>query len=71
MGGGGGGGGAALLMEKHPLVSSENYDIRMQCHLCNSFDSVELKKMETKTHTVTYRNEIKIRKRNQNTETDY
>ena len=31
-------------MEKCPLVSSENYDIRMQCHVCNSFDSVGLKK---------------------------
>ena len=29
-------------MEKRPLVRSENYDIRMQCHLCNSFESVGL-----------------------------
>ena len=36
--------GGALLMEKHPPVSSENYNIRMQCHLCNSFDSMGLKK---------------------------
>ena len=35
-------------MEKDPLVSSENYDIRMQCHLCNSFDSVKLKKWKPK-----------------------
>ena len=43
-GGGGGGGGSALLMEKRPLVGSEIYDICMQCHLYNSFDSVGLKK---------------------------
>ena len=40
-------------MEKRPLVSSETYDIRMQCHLCNSVDFVGLKKkMETKTDLI-------------------
>ena len=37
-------------MEERTLVSSENYDIRMQCHLlvCNSLYSVGLKKWNPK-----------------------
>ena len=36
--------GRSILMENRPLVSLEKYDIRMQCHLHNSFVSVGLKK---------------------------